>query len=65
MSRSKELTVDLKTMKIQVEVTNTPMIILIGGGKAKLMELPTYGETKVITHEGKIKRFRVEEGEEF
>lgn len=65
MSRSKELTSSFKNKRIEVEVTNSPKVILIGGGKAKIIDLPCFGETKVITHEGKIKRFRIEEGEEF
>ncbi|WP_342768756.1 XtrA/YqaO family protein [Sinobaca qinghaiensis] len=34
-------------------------------GKAKLKELPKHGETKVITHQWKVKRIRYEEGEDF
>ncbi|WP_435874422.1 XtrA/YqaO family protein [Priestia megaterium] len=34
-------------------------------GKARLTELPHDGETKVITHQGKVKRVKFNEGEEF
>jgi hypothetical protein len=29
------------------------------------MELPQHGETKIITHQGKVKRVKFDEGEEF
>ncbi|KYD17873.1 hypothetical protein B4168_2434 [Anoxybacillus flavithermus] len=39
--------------------------IVVCDGKAKIAELPAYGETKIITHQGKVKRIRFDEGEEF
>ncbi|UPO88319.1 XtrA/YqaO family protein [Niallia sp. Man26] len=40
-------------------------VIIISDGKAKLAELPIHGETKIITHQGKVKRVRFDEGEDF
>ncbi len=40
-------------------------VIVICGGKAKIRELPPHGEYTIITHQGKVKRMRREEGEEF
>jgi len=40
-------------------------VIVICDGKAKLRELPPFGEYKIVTHQGKVKRMRREEGEEF
>ncbi len=34
-------------------------------GKAKLTYLPEHGETKLIKHQGKVKRVKFDEGEEF
>ncbi|MCP3032632.1 XtrA/YqaO family protein [Halobacillus sp. A1] len=33
--------------------------------KAKITNIPDHGETKVITHQGKVKRVKFDEGEEF
>jgi Phage-like element PBSX protein XtrA len=33
-------------------------------GKARLKELPNHGETKIVTHQGKVKRVKFDEGEE-
>ncbi|KIL72528.1 hypothetical protein SD78_4113 [Bacillus badius] len=39
--------------------------IVICNGKAKVADLPQHGETKIITHQGKVKRVKWDEGEEF
>ncbi|WP_420842711.1 XtrA/YqaO family protein [Fervidibacillus albus] len=43
----------------------TNCVIVISEGRAKIRELPPYGEYKIITHQGKVTRMRKEEGEEF
>jgi NAD kinase len=62
-----ELQIDPSTMKLEVDIMEIPnsCVIVICDGKAKLRELPPYGEYKIITHQGKVKRMRREEGEEF
>lgn len=40
-------------------------VIVISDGKAKLSELPAFAETNIVTHGGKVKRIRWNEGEEF
>ena len=40
-------------------------VVVISEGKAKLRELPEHGEYKIVTHQGKVRRMRREEGEEF
>ncbi|GKV55954.1 hypothetical protein NCCP2222_19010 [Sporosarcina sp. NCCP-2222] len=40
-------------------------VVVISEGKAKVRELPEHGEYKIVTHQGKVKRMRREEGEEF
>ncbi|WP_376768314.1 XtrA/YqaO family protein [Litoribacterium kuwaitense] len=42
-----------------------PFIIVASHGSMKYAELPHHGETKVITHQGQVKRIRFDEGEEF
>lgn len=39
--------------------------IVVCNEQAKLTELPHHGETKIITHQGKVKRVKFDEGEEF
>lgn len=40
-------------------------VVVISEGKAKIRELPEHGEYRIVTHGGKIRRMRREEGEEF
>ena len=53
--------------KLEIDIMDIPSscVIVICDGKAKLRELPPYGEYKIVTHQGKVKRMRREEGEEF
>ncbi|MBX0358937.1 XtrA/YqaO family protein [Halobacillus sp. Nhm2S1] len=44
---------------------NALFCVLYFVGKTKITTLPDHGETKVITHQGKVKRIRYDEGEEF
>lgn len=62
-----DLKIDASTMQLTVDIMDIPTscVIVICDGKAKLRELPTHGEYKIVTHQGKVKRMRVEQGEEF
>jgi len=40
-------------------------VIVVSKGQAKVSELPEHAETKIITHQGKVKRLRWDEGEDF
>ncbi|MFC4661724.1 XtrA/YqaO family protein [Oceanobacillus aidingensis] len=55
------------TNRLEVDIMEIPTncVIVVSGGKAKIRELPLHGEYKIITHQGKIKRMRKEEGEVF
>lgn len=65
--RSKELTIDPNTNKLEIDIMDesTSFAIIVCEGKAKLTKLPDYGETKIVTHQGKVKRIKWDEGEEF
>lgn len=65
--KMEDLNINPSTMKLEVDIMELPTsrVIVICDGKAKLRELPTHGEYKVVTHQGKVKRMRMEEGEEF
>lgn len=53
--------------RLEIDIMDIPSscVIVICNGKAKLRELPPFGEYRIVTHQGKVKRMRREEGEEF
>lgn len=67
MVRLKDIKVDPKTMKLEIDIMNKKdnFAIVVSEGKAKIAALPQHGETKIITHQGKVKRVKWDEGEEF
>lgn len=52
---------------LEVQATDIPFncVIVISDGIAKIRELPPFGEYRIVTHQGKVKRMKKEEGEEF
>lgn len=65
--RLKELKVNPSTLKLEIDIMeySNSFAIVVCDGKAKVTELPSHGETKIITHQGKVKRVKFDEGEEF
>lgn len=65
--RLKEININPSTMKLEVDVMEfgKSFAIVVCEGKAKLTELPPHGETKIVTHQGKVKRVKFDTGEEF
>jgi hypothetical protein len=65
--RLKNLPIDPKTHKIEIDIMEqkSAFAIVVCDGKAKIAELPEHGEAKIIMHQGKVKRIRWDEGEEF
>lgn len=60
--------IDLKEKKmLEIDTMEVPSscVIVICDGQAKIRELPSFGEYRIVTHQGKVKRMRREEGEEF
>lgn len=55
------------TNRLELDIMEIPenCVIVICNGKAKIRELPPFGEYRIVTHQGKVKRMRREEGEEF
>lgn len=55
------------TNRLELDIIDLPenCVIVVSEGKAKVRQLPQYGEYKIVTHQGKVKRMRREEGEEF
>ncbi|KIL46952.1 hypothetical protein KP77_25210 [Jeotgalibacillus alimentarius] len=63
--RMKELKIDNNgCLNIDImELDNCAVII--DKGKAKLIKLTPHGEARIITHQGRVKRVKFEEGEDF
>lgn len=55
------------TNRLELDIIDLPenCVIVVSEGKAKVRQLPQFGEYKIVTHQGKVKRMRREEGEEF
>lgn len=62
-----EIKINVDAMKLEVDIIEQKgsFVIVVCSGKAKLTTLPHHGETKIITHQGKVKRVKFDEGEEF
>ncbi|MBP3950321.1 XtrA/YqaO family protein [Bacillus suaedae] len=41
------------------------MVLVVSDGRVRFTELSVHGETIVVTHQGKVKRVKFDEGEEF
>jgi hypothetical protein len=54
-------------MKLEIDIMEHKgsFAVVVCEGKAKIAELPSHGETKIITHQGKIKRVKFDEGKDF
>ncbi|WP_309087280.1 XtrA/YqaO family protein [Domibacillus sp.] len=63
----KDIIIDPSTMKLELDIMEIPgtCVLVICDSKVKVRELPTHGEYKIVTHQGKVKRMGREEGEEF
>ena len=64
--RMKELEINSEGL-LSVDIMELPdsCVIVLSNGKAKFTELPAFAETKIVTHQGQVKRVRWDEGEEF
>lgn len=63
--RMRELKITNTTLNLDIMELPTSCVIVVSDGVAKLAELPAHGETKIITHQEKVKRVKWDEGEEF
>ena len=57
--------IDVKEIENIENFEKKPFVIVYSQGVAKLTYLPNHGETKVITHQVRVKRVIFDEGEEF
>jgi Phage-like element PBSX protein XtrA len=65
--RLNEVEVNPSTQKLEIDIMANPkaFMIVVCDGKARMTDLPVHGETKVVTHQGKVKRVKWDEGEDF
>ncbi|PAF15939.1 XtrA/YqaO family protein [Terribacillus saccharophilus] len=67
--RLEDIDIHLRDGRMGVDIPEkygkNPFCIIYGSGKARIVELPIHGETKLVTHQGKVKRVKFDEGEEF
>ncbi|MEK4484100.1 XtrA/YqaO family protein [Psychrobacillus sp. FSL H8-0484] len=64
--RMREVEVDPKgDINLNTKEIPNPCIIVISKDKAKMIELPSFAETTIKTHQGKVVRVKWNEGEDF
>ncbi|WP_424475370.1 XtrA/YqaO family protein [Oceanobacillus kimchii] len=63
--RLKQIPFKQGKLNVDIENKDKPFVLVYSNGEAKLSYLPDHGETKVITHQGRVKRIKFDEGEEF
>ncbi len=66
MVKLQDIVINPSTMMLELDIIEIlkACVVVICDGKAKLRELPPHGEYKIVTHGGKVKRMKKEEGEE-
>jgi hypothetical protein len=64
--RLNDLEINPSTQKLEIDIMEEKsFVVIVCNGIAKVTDLPTFGETKIITHQGKVKRVKFDEGEDF
>ncbi|RYM02786.1 hypothetical protein EWH99_10645 [Sporolactobacillus sp. THM7-7] len=65
--RLKEIKINPRSMQLNIDIIGNkePFAIVVCDGKARMTKLPEFGETIIVTHQGKVKRVKWDEGEEF
>lgn len=66
-ARLKKIEINPRTNRLEIDIMEQKgsFAVVVCNGKARLTELPPHGETKIITHQGKVKRVKFDEGEDF
>lgn len=65
--RLENVEINSSTNRLEIDIMELKgsFAIVVCEGKAKITNLPNHGETKIVTHQGKVKRVKFDEGEEF
>lgn len=52
-------------LEVDIKTQSNSFLIVVCDGKARITNLPHYGETKIFTRQGKVKRVKFDEEEDF
>jgi NAD kinase len=65
--RLSDIEINPSTLKLEIDIMDKEgsFAVVVCDGKAKVAELPDHGETKIFTYQGKVKRVKFDEGEDF
>ncbi|WP_179124071.1 XtrA/YqaO family protein [Marinococcus halophilus] len=65
--RMTDISWDEVTGKLNFDILSSeePFVLVVSQGRVRCAPLPEHGETKIVTHQGKVKRVKWDEGEEF
>lgn len=65
--RMREIAWDKHTVKLNFDILKAeePIVLVVGQGRVRCAPLPAHGKTKIVTHQGQVKRVEWDEGEEF
>jgi hypothetical protein len=65
--RLSDVEINPDTLKLEIDALrcNGSFVVIVCNGKARLTNLPTFGETNIVTHDGLVKRVKFNEGEVF
>ncbi|MBU5212480.1 XtrA/YqaO family protein [Heyndrickxia oleronia] len=63
----KDIEINPITIRIEVDIKtqSNSFLIVVCDGKARITNLPHYGEAKIITRQEKVKRVKFDKGEDF
>ncbi|OHX38843.1 XtrA/YqaO family protein [Cytobacillus oceanisediminis] len=66
-ARLKTIKINPRTNRLEIDIMEQKgsFAVVVCNGKARLTVLPSHGETKIITHQGIVKRVKFDEGEDF
>ena len=56
---------ETEELKLDIMELSLSCVLNIPEGRVKIGELPPHAETRIKTHDGKVKRVNFDEGEEF
>ena len=63
----REIQWDKGTWKLNFDILRAeePVVVVVSEGRVLCAPLPAHGETKIVTHQGEVKRVKWDEWEEF
>jgi hypothetical protein len=53
-NKEKKLVLDLEKLELKAKISGKPQVIIVGGGKAEIHDLPAYGKYEINVQNEKI-----------